>query len=132
MTVHLSAKKIKRCAKYLVLRCINGFMLLFGTILHSLKLLPTASSKHTNDTLFIILVKRISSHSRNDLISLHVKYRYMYTSISYFICLNLSLNYVSLFNLKETMILLNTVPIRIRDRGNKWDLLIYRKVCASI
>lgn len=44
----------------------------------------------------------------------------------------LSLNYVSLFNLKETMILLNTVPIRIRDRGKKWDLLIYRKVCASI
>lgn len=58
----------------------------------------------------------------------------MYTSISYFICLNLSLNYVSLFNLKETMILLNTVPIRIRDRGNKWDLLIYREVhvCASL
>lgn len=53
MTVHLSAEKIKRCAKYLVLRCINGFMLLFGTILHSLKLLPTASSKHTQTTRYL-------------------------------------------------------------------------------
>lgn len=37
MIVYLSVYKIKRCVKYLVLCCINGFMWLFGIILYLLK-----------------------------------------------------------------------------------------------
>lgn len=70
MTVHLSAENSKDP--------LSIWFCVAGNLLHSLKFLAKASSKHTkNDTLFIILVKRISSHSQNGLISLHGKYRYI-------------------------------------------------------